>query len=74
MCVRVCVCVCSPMYSHILFLRLLFDNGEERHTLHSLLLFQLEQLLTQHILVPLSQPITQIGMVNTHTYRNARDR
>lgn len=50
------------MYSHILHLRLLFDNGEERLTLHSLLLFQLEQLLTQHVLVPLSQPTTQIGV------------
>lgn len=34
---------------------LLFDNGKQRLTLHSLFLFQLEELLTQHILVTLSQ-------------------
>lgn len=34
---------------------LLFDNGKQRLALHSLFLFQLEQLLTQHILVTLSQ-------------------
>ncbi|KAL2295051.1 hypothetical protein Nmel_018197 [Mimus melanotis] len=32
------------------------DDGEERFTLHTLLLLQLVQLLTQHVLVPLPQP------------------
>lgn len=38
---------------------LLFDDGEQRFSFHSLLLFQLEELLSQHILVSLSQPGTE---------------
>lgn len=34
---------------------LLLDDGKQRLTLHSLFLLQLEELLTQHILVSLSQ-------------------
>ncbi|KFO53564.1 Putative uncharacterized protein encoded by CACTIN-AS1, partial [Corvus brachyrhynchos] len=36
--------------------RLPLDDGEEWLTLHTLLLLQLVQLLTQHVLVPLPQP------------------
>lgn len=45
--------VCSPVTGGS---RLLLDDGEKRFALHTLLLFQLVQLLTQHVLVPLSQP------------------
>lgn len=34
---------------------LFLDDGEQRFTFHALFLFELEELLSQHILVSLSQ-------------------
>ena len=40
---------------------LLLEDGEQRLALHTLLLFQLVQLLPQHVLVPLAEPATPAG-------------
>ena len=52
--------------------RLVFDDGEQRFTFHPLFLFQLEQLLTQYVLVSLSQPATErCGFTHTHTLQTS---
>lgn len=50
----------SPLIDlRVVTLWLLFNDGEQRFAVYALFLLQLKQLLTQHILVSLSQPVTQ---------------